>query len=52
MSSRCDEMEFRLYRKDGGKLFEVMANFKYLGRLLDETENDWPAVRRKIMCER
>ena len=41
---RCWEMEFRFYRREGDALVELVANFKYLGRLLDQTDDDWPAV--------
>ena len=24
--------------------------FRYLGRIIDQTDDDWPAVRQNIMC--
>ena len=52
-----DGRELQVYgvqpvREIGGALVEVVANFKYLGRSLDQMNNDWPAVRRNIMCAR
>ena len=41
---RCGGMEFILYGREGDALAEGVANFKYLGRPLDQMENYWPAV--------
>ena len=39
-------MYFSLCRRNGDALVDVVANFKYLGRTLDQTDGNWPAVRR------
>ena len=52
ISERCSEMEFSMYRGEGGEMVEVVANFKYLGRTLDQMDDDWPAVRQNIMHTR
>ena len=44
MAERCWDMESRLYGKEGGALVEGVANFKYLGRPLDQTDDDWLEV--------
>ena len=41
-------MELRFYRRVGGALVEGVENFKYLGRPLDQTDDDWPAVRHNV----
>ena len=33
-------------------MVEGVENFKYLGQTLDQTDDDWPAVRQKIMRAR
>ena len=33
-------------------LVEGVANFKYLGSPLDQTDNDWPEMRRNTKGER
>ena len=48
MAERCGDMEFRLYGREGDALVEVVANFKYLVRPLDQTDDDCPEVRRNI----
>ena len=35
-------MEFRLYGGEDDAPVEGMTTFKYLGLLLEQTENDWP----------
>ena len=45
MAVRCGDMEFSLYREEGGKMVEGGENFKYLGQTLDQTDDDWPVVR-------
>ena len=30
-------------------MVEGVENFKYLGGTLDQTDNDWPVVRKNIM---
>ena len=44
MAERCRDMEFILYRREGDMLVEGVANFKYLGIPLYQTDNDWPEV--------
>ena len=49
MSAMCGEMKFIL---EGGEEYgrvEGVATFQYLGRPLDQTDDDWTAVRRNIM---
>ena len=29
-----------------------VQTFQFMGQLLDQTDDDWPAVRQKIMCAR
>ena len=48
MAERCRDMEFILYRREGDALVEGVANFKYMGRKLDQTDYDWPVVRRNV----
>ena len=38
----------RFYGKVGGEMVEGVVQFKYLGRPLDQTDDDWPAVRKNI----
>ena len=44
MVGRCEDMELILYDIEWDTLVELVANFKYLGRPLDQTDNDLPAV--------
>ena len=37
-------MEFSFYRIEGGAQLEVVANFKYLGQPLYQTDDDYPMV--------
>ena len=48
MSARCGEMEFSLYREDGDDMMEGVATFKYIGETLDQTDDDWTALRQKL----
>ena len=41
-------MEFSLYVREGSALVEGVTTFKYLGQPLDQTDDNWPAMRRKI----
>ena len=52
MAERCGEMEFSLKGGEGAKRVEGGATFRYLGRPIYQTYDDWPAVRRNIMCAR
>ena len=45
MVERCREMEFGLYGREGGALVEGVTTFNYLGLTLDQTDDDWSAVR-------
>ena len=45
MAARCGEMEFNLDGEEGYQRVENVLNFQYLGRLLNQTDDDWPAVR-------
>ena len=49
---RCGDMEFRLYGGEGGNMLERVSTFKYLGRPLYRTDDDWPTIRRNIMRTR
>ena len=49
MAARCGDMELSLYEEEGDNMVEGVAIFMYLGRTLDQTDGDWPAVRRNIM---
>ena len=49
ITERCGEMEFSLYRGgEGDERVENVTTFQYLGRPLDQTDDDWPAVQRNI----
>ena len=48
MVERCREMDFSLYEREGGALVEGVESFKYLGRLLDQTDYDWLEIIRNI----
>ena len=52
MAARCGNMEFIMYREEGYNMVEGVANFKYMGENLDQTDDNWPAVRQNIMCTR
>ena len=41
-------MEFILYRREVDALVEGVSNFKFMGQPLDQTNDDWLAVRRNI----
>ena len=45
-------MEFNLDREEGDERVENVPNFRYLGRPLDQTDDDWTDVRRNIMRAR
>ena len=42
-------MEFNLDGEEGDKRLENVTNLQYLGRPLDQMDDDWPAVRQNIM---
>ena len=51
MFERCEEMEFSLYVEEGGELVEGVKKFKYMGKPLDKTDDDWLEVWRNIRLE-
>ena len=52
MAARCGEMEFNLDGEEGDNRVQNVRTFQYLGRLLYKTDDDWPAVRQKIIHAR
>ena len=52
IAARCGEMEFNLDGYEGEKRVEIVPTFQYLGRPLDQTNDDWTAVRQNIMRAR
>ena len=52
MSERCGEMEFILEEGEKEERVENVTMFRYLGTPLDQTDDDWRAVRRNIMRTR
>ena len=48
MTVRCGKLEFSLYKEEGGEMVEGVVTLKYLGRTLDQTDDDWSVVRRNI----
>ena len=49
--SQCLEMELRLNREEEEETMERVELFKYLGRPLYQSDNDWLVVRRNIRKE-
>ena len=45
-------MEFSLDWEEGDEMVEGVATFEYLGRPLDQTDDDCPAVQWNIMRAR
>ena len=52
IASRCAEASFSLTGEDEEKLIKGVETFKYLGRMLDPLDDDWPAVRRNFGTSR
>ena len=52
MAARCGYMKFSLYGEEGDDMVEGLENFKYLGRILDQMDDDWIEVRQKTMRAR
>ena len=52
MAERCGEMEFSLEEGEGEDRAENVMTFRNMGRPLEQTGDDWTAVRRKIMRAR
>ena len=48
MMASCVDLDFSLYGEEGGEMVEEVENFKYLGQTLDQTDDDWPVVGKKI----
>ena len=45
-------MELNLNGEEEDERVENLPTFQYLGRPLDQTDDDWTAVRKNIMCAR
>ena len=41
---RCGDMEFSLYRGEGGEMVYGVETFKYLGKPLDKNYEYWTAI--------
>ena len=41
---QCKETTFSLTGEDDTECIEGVETFKYLGRILDQSDDDWPAV--------
>ena len=52
MAARCGEMEFNLDGEEGDERVENVTTFRYLGQPLEQTDDDWTAVRRNIIRAR
>ena len=48
IGSQCAEASFSLMGEDEAECIEEVGNFKYLGRMSDRSDDDWPAVRRNF----
>ena len=46
VTSWCAEMDFKLIGKEGAEKIEGVGLFIYLGRMLNQSDDDCPAVRR------
>ena len=44
ISSQCTEESFSLMGEDKSECIKGVETFKYLGQVLDRSDNDWPAV--------
>ena len=49
--SRCAEATFSLTGEDGAEIIEGIEIFKYLGQLLDRSEDGLPASLRNTINE-
>ena len=52
MAARCGEMEFNIDGGEGDERVENVPTFQYMGRLLDQTDDDWTDVWQNIMHAR
>ena len=48
IASRCERATFSLTGEDDVECIERVKTFKYLGRILDRSVDDWPAVLRNV----
>ena len=48
MEEMCGHMESSLYGREGDALVEGVANFKYLGRQMDHTDDEWLALQWNV----
>ena len=48
ITSRCAEAAFSLTGEDKAECIKGVETFIYLGRILDRSDNDWPAVLRNV----
>ena len=48
ITDRCSEATFILTGEEEAEFIEGVKVFKYLGRLLDWSDDNWPAVLQKI----
>ena len=51
-AKRCVDIEFSLYRREGGAMVDGVSTFKYLGRPLGQTYNYWPEIRQNVLITR
>ena len=52
MAARCEEVKFIIDWEEGYKRVENVTTLCYLERLIDQTYDDWSAVRRNIIFTR
>ena len=52
MAAMCGEMEFNLDGEEGDERVGNVPIFQYLGRPLDQTDDEWPALRKNIIHAR
>ena len=48
IADRCSEANFILTGEEESEFIEGVELFKYLGRLLDRSDDNWPAVLQNI----
>ena len=49
MAARCGDMEFSPEGEEGDEKVEGVEMFKYPGRTLYQTNDDWSVVNKNIM---
>ena len=52
ITAKCSEAKFSLTGEDEEECIKGVGRFKYIRRLLDWSENDWPSVLQNISKER